>query len=418
MRTENTINLGNLLLSLSNAADLANTKIAQHQQRTAYIALEICKTAGVSEKVTADIFMAALMHDLGAITISETKSMDNFETLNTDDHCLRGELLLRRIPEFQRVAKIVRNHHTPWTSLRELPESDSVLSSQILMLADNIERMINTGKYILHQTDEITDRVRKLGGVEIDPVLIKIFLEFSHREEFWLDIISPRLYSLLFHTGPLHSIEVNYQIIENISKLFRDIIDYKSPFTATHTSGVSASAEMISKLFGLTDVEIQEVKIAGNFHDLGKLVVPNSILDKPGKLTKEEYEIIKCHSYYTYYTINSIEGLEHIAEWAAYHHEKLDGSGYPFHYDKNDITIFSRIIAVADIFTAVSEHRPYRKKMEKEEIIKFLSGLSKDNLIDSKVVELLFDNYDSISEHVSIIQELSSEFYNTRLNGV
>lgn len=206
--------------------------------------------------------------------------------------------------------------------------------------------------------------------------------------------------------------------ILNISKLFRDLIDFKSPFTATHTTGVSASAEMISEYFGLTQSELQNMEIAGNFHDLGKLIIPNNILEKPGKLTKEEFEIIKCHTYYSYQVINSVPGLGTIAEWAAYHHEKLDGSGYPFHYENNMLTSASRIMMVADIYTAVSEDRPYRKGMTKDEIFNIFKNIIAKKHLNKRIVEILFDNYERIDEQTRAIQKASYEFYDSRFSSI
>jgi HD-GYP domain-containing protein (c-di-GMP phosphodiesterase class II) len=414
MRTINTINLGNLLLSLSDAIDLANSIISQHQQRTAYIAWEICKSANLPKNITKNVFIASLLHDAGAITVEEKTSLHNFEETNTEKHCLRGEILLKRCSEFEKISTIVKYHHTKWQEWNEPLETEHILASQIVLLSDYIERSINRNQYILHQTNNIIEKLSGISNSLVHPQVIEYFLNTSKREEFWLDITSPRLYSLLFHNGPLHNTEIDYFKLENISKLFRDIIDFKSPFTATHTSGVSACAEIISKLFGLTETEIQEMKIAGNLHDLGKLAIPNSILEKPDKLTKEEFDIIKCHTYYSYYVINSISSLKHIAEWAAFHHEKLDGSGYPFHCDENSITICSRIMTVADMFTAMAEDRPYRKGMSKNNIIKILSGMSSNNVLDSRIVSLLIDNYTDIKDYVKNIQESTQAFYTNR----
>lgn len=418
MRITNTINLGNLLLSLSDAVDLANSIISQHQQRTAYIAWEICKSANLPEDITKNVFIASLLHDTGAITIEEKTSLHNFEETNTKKHCLRGEILLKRCSEFDKISTIVKYHHTEWQEWNESLETEHILASQIVLLSDYIERLINRNQYILHQTNNIIEKLNAISNSIVHPQVIKYFLNISKREEFWLDITSPRLYSLLFHNGPLHNTEIDYFKLENISKLFRDIIDFKSPFTATHTSGVSACAEIISQLFGLTETEIQEMKIAGNLHDLGKLAIPNNILEKTDKLTKEEFDIIKCHTYYTYYVINSISGLKHIAEWAAFHHEKLDGSGYPFHCDENSITIGSRIMTVADIFTAMAEDRPYRKGMPKDDIINILSDMSSNNVLDSRTVSLLIDNYTDISDYVKNTQESTQAFYTNRFKFV
>lgn len=418
MKNKKSINLGNLLLSLSDAIDLANSKISQHQQRTAYIALEICKSAGLSIEEIRRVFVAALLHDTGAITIEEKRLLHDFdENVNLKTHCLRGEQLLKRIPDFEKISSIVRYHHTEWKDWKEDINHPDVFASQILLLADYIERVIDREKYILHQIEEIIDIVNSISGSLVHHSIVKYFIDFSRREDFWFNLMSSRLYSFLYFKGPLQNVEVSYLELENISKLFRDIIDFKSPFTATHSSGVSSCGEILSRLYGLSEIDIYEIKISGNLHDIGKLIIPNAILMKPEILTKEEFEIMKSHSYYSYQIINSISGLKHIAEYASYHHEKLDGTGYPFHRKEKEISIGARIITVSDIFTAVTEDRPYRKGMKKGSVIKIINQMAKDKVLDSDIVNLLFDNYDEIYRYVSESQMRAQEFYDTRFKG-
>ena len=243
---------------------------------------------------------------------------------------------------------------------------------------------------------------------------LEYFVDISKREEFWLDLVPPRLYPLLLQSGPFRNVEIDMDGISLIGNLYRDIIDFKSRFTATHTSGVSECAQKLSQLFGLTGLEVNLMGIAGNLHDIGKLIIPNNILEKPDKLTPEEFAIIKCHTYYTYYIIDSIGGLQQIAEWAAYHHEKLDGSGYPFHCKAENIDTGSRIMAVADIFTAIAEDRPYRQGMEKDEIYKTIKAQTDKGLLDKRIVEVLFDNYEFISVCVKEKQIIAKDFYEKR----
>jgi HD-GYP domain-containing protein (c-di-GMP phosphodiesterase class II) len=153
------------------------------------------------------------------------------------------------------------------------------------------------------------------------------------------------------------------------------------------------------------------MEVAGNLHDLGKLAIPNSILDKPGSLTKEEMSVMKSHTYYTYLVINSIGGLKQIAEWAAYHHERLDGSGYPFHCLAAELNTGARIMMVADIFTSLAEDRPYRKRMPKGGIIQTIKQFSDRSLLDTRIVNLLFENFDEIFSYVAEKQSVAREFY-------
>jgi len=301
VRQTGTTDLGNILLSLSDAIDLADPAISMHQLRTAYIAWKMSDGLGLSADQVSRIFIASLLHDVGAITGGEKLALHRFEEEHIQLHCIRGEFLLGRLPEFARLAKYVRYHHTTWQEWQESAESieaEYVLGSQVILLSDLVERLINRDQHVLLQTDSIRSHVATLRGQMVEGKIIDQFMSVSKSEDFWLDIATPRLYSLLFSQGPLRGIEIGNDRLEMISKLFKDLIDFKSPFTATHTSGVAAGAEMIARLRGCGESEIQNIRIASNFHDLGKLAVPTSILDKPSGLTREEYAIMKAHTYY------------------------------------------------------------------------------------------------------------------------
>ncbi len=411
MKRNITVNLGNLVLSLSDAMDLASPSLIQHQQRTAFVVWQMGNAARISNERLEKLFIAALLHDIGAFSLEEKISLRNYEVENIQDHCIRGKLLLDNIPWLKDSAQIIRFHHKEWQHWGESIETPLVLESQLLFLADYLERAINRERYILHQHEDIILKIKSLSGSSIHPQIVDFFMSVSHSEEFWLDLVSQRLYSLLLNEGPFRKIEIAFSDICKISELFRNIIDFRSRFTSTHSSGVAASASMLARLFGLTDTEISLMEVAGNLHDIGKLAILNSILDKPGKLTKEEMFIMKSHTYYTYSVINTIGGLKHIAEWAAYHHERLDGSGYPFHCTATELSTGARILMVADIFTALAEDRPYRKGMSKDEIVKIIKQFSDRNLLDRRIVDLLFENYNDIFLHVSEKQATTREFY-------
>jgi len=120
---------------------------------------------------------------------------------------------------------------------------------------------------------------------------------------------------------------------------------------------------------------------------------------------------MKSHAYYSYLVINSIGGLKQIAEWAGYHHERLDGSGYPFHCSAAELSTGTRILIVADIFTALAEDRPYRKGMSKDEIIQIIREMSARTLLDARIVNLLFENFSEIFSYVAEKQAVAREFY-------
>lgn len=411
MQRNITVNLGNLVLSLSDAMDLANPALIQHQQRVAFIVWKMGKAARFSNERLERIFIAALLHDIGAFSLEEKIAIRNYEVENLEEHCIRGELLLNNIPWLKESAKIIRFHHTEWQHWGESIETPVVLESQLLFLADYLEREIKREHYILLQHEDIISKIESLSGSSCHPQVVDLFNSVNQSEEFWLDLVSPRLYSVLLNEGPFSKTVIDYSDISVIAELFRNIIDFRSHFTSTHSSGVAASASMLARIFGLTDTEIGLMEVAGNLHDIGKLAIPNSILDKPGSLTKDEMSVMKSHTYYTYSVINTIGGLNHIAEWAAYHHERLDGSGYPFHCVASGISTGARILMVADIFTALAEDRPYRKGMSKDGIVQIIKQFSAGNRLDTRIVNLLFENYKDIYSYVVEKQAAAREFY-------
>ena len=129
------------------------------------------------------------------------------------------------------------------------------------------------------------------------------------------------------------------------------------------------------------------MRIAADLHDLGKLAIPNSILDKPSGLTRKEFQIIQAHPFYTRRILEKIDGFDDITDWAANHHEKLDGSGYPYGLDKNDLDFNSRILACVDIYQALTEDRPYRKGMSHKDAIKIMNNMAREGLIEPSVTE-------------------------------
>lgn len=414
MKKQTSVNLGNLLLSLSETMDLANPYINMHQFRTAYLAYNIADHANLAPDMIEDIFVAGLLHDIGAISVEEKLAIHSFETTDNTLHCIRGELLLNQIPWLSNISKIVRYHHQPWSEWEVDIDNRVALSAQIVLLADYVERLMDRSKYILHQVEDIIEKVKRLEHTVVHSKILSIFLDIAKKEELWLDLFSPKLSWILLNQGPFRNIQIEANDILLLSNLYKDIIDFKSSYTATHTTGVSECATRMAEIFGFAKVDVRDMRIAGNFHDVGKLIIPNSILEKEGSLTSEEFAIIKSHTYYTYYTLNSIGGLDRITEWAAYHHEKLDGSGYPFHYTDEEIRTGSRIMTIADIFTGISEDRPYRKGMSKNQIYYILKTQADNNKLDKNLVNLLFDHYDEISTHVKREQEISKSFYENR----
>jgi HD-GYP domain-containing protein (c-di-GMP phosphodiesterase class II) len=156
-------------------------------------------------------------------------------------------------------------------------------------------------------------------------------------------------------------------------------------------------ARSLGQLCNLSERECLLLDIAGHLHDIGKLAIPLSILEKPDTLSTEEWLIMKRHTYFTYQILDEIDSAEFkvINEWAALHHEKLNGQGYPFKLSGKFITMGSRIMAIADTFTALAEMRPYRDGLTDDVIINILKKERGESL-DTYIVDLLLKNYDRL----------------------
>ncbi|NPB08923.1 MAG: HD domain-containing protein [Thermodesulfobacteria bacterium] len=397
------INLNNFFLSVSDAIDLSNPALFSHQLRTTYIAWQLAKELLLPLETMKRIYVAALFHDIGALDPREKRRLHSFEEENLAAHCLKGEKLFESIWLLKPAARIVRYHHHPWKEWqkqgRNLNDED-VLESQILYLADYVERLLRRDVYVLHQSEGIIAQIKSLCGDRFHPELVDCFLTLAARESFWLDMDNPRIYSILLHYGPLEKVNVDLESVARLATFFSKIIDFRSRFTATHSTGVSSAAIMIARYFGLTEREVTLMHIAGSLHDLGKLAIPNYILEKPGPLNREEFRFLKQHVYHTYMILNSIDGFEQIAEWAAFHHERLDGSGYPFRLSAGDLSVGARIMAVADVFTALTEDRPYRQALPVAEVRSIMERMADNGAIDRVFVELLFDHYQDISAYI------------------
>ncbi len=405
------VKYGNILLSLSDSIDLAGSQITSHQMRTAFIAGQIALAAGLPRERTENLIVTSLFHDIGALSLEEKIRLHEIEEIDAEAHCVLGEALFGSIPLFAPGKKIVRNHHRAWDCWDQSIDWPEVFDSQVLFLADYLERKIDRSLFILHQMDALDKKIASVSGTLIHHDVVDLFRDISKRESFWLDLASPRLYSILLNSKPFQEAEIAFEDISSIALLFRNIIDFKSRFTATHSTGVAECAVLLARIFGLPEFVIMQMEVAAFFHDLGKLAVPNSILEKPGRLTEAEFAVMKQHTYITHTVLETIGGLGDIAKWAAYHHESLDGTGYPYHIKGEEMDLQARILKVADVFTALSEHRPYRKGMDRKEIERILKSLAADRKVDGKIVKALIDDFKEISTRIREKQEQSRETF-------
>ncbi|MGR6835148.1 HD-GYP domain-containing protein [Syntrophomonas erecta] len=394
------IGLLDLSVSLSEAVDLVSPNVANHHKQVAYIASSIAAQVGMNENQQADLAMAGALHDIGALSLEERVNALNFEDTMASEHAEIGYQLLKQFQPLAQVAKLIRYHHTNWNSVhgKEMPEELVPEGSHILHLADRISVLISPQACILEQVDNVVNRIKKYSGTRFVPEYVDAFRELSQCEYFWMDIRSPSINYILSRRFHGNRIRLTMDDLIDLAKIFARIIDFRSPLNATHSSGVATVAETLVRKVGFSELESKMMRAAGYFHDLGKLAVPPHILEKPGRLTEREFLVIKQHPYYTYSILGNFKELNIINAWASFHHERLDGSGYPFHLKEKDLPVGSQIMAVADVFTAISEDRPYRSGMNHQEAEKTLYRMVADGAINNDVVRLLFTNYEEINQ--------------------
>jgi putative nucleotidyltransferase with HDIG domain len=247
----------------------------------------------------------------------------------------------------------------------------------------------------------------------VDILLNKVLV----RESFWYEYLNAECLkeSLTFILTNFER-KLPFEIFENMSQTLAYIIDFKSPFTATHSSGVAQTAATLASLMNFTAADLQKMKIAGLLHDIGKVGIPIEILEKPGRLNEEEIGIMKSHVFFTYRILSKINLDRNILFWASFHHEHLDGNGYPFKLDAKRLCLGARIMAVADIFTALMEERPYKKSLTTKEAVEIIDKMVEAGKLDKKVVDVLKTNLEKVDYQRKIAQKKARMMYDKLRN--
>lgn len=194
-----------------------------------------------------------------------------------------------------------------------------------------------------------------------DPALVAAFEKIAAKQEFWAQLAADDLPARVVALEPAqHSVPLDDEYMDEIAQGFGQIIDAKSPFTAGHSVRVGLYTDLIAEQLGVSAQRRRWLRRAALLHDIGKLGVSNSLLDKPGKLSPSEWVSMRMHATYTEQILSGIGPFNELARIAGSHHEKLDGTGYPRGLAAVDIPLETRIISTADIFDAISADRPYR----------------------------------------------------------
>ena len=418
------IRTSEIISALSYALDLTEGRPMGHSVRSCMIGMRLAQQIGMPLQEQADLYYALLLKDAGC----SSNSSRLFHILNADEIRAKRDVkttdwtrvgweslhyaithVSTSAPLPQRVWRLLQVAATQQQDSRELVKIRCERGSQIakkLGFSDGVAAGIhgldehwNGGGYpdhLLKREIHVFSRIANLSQT-LDVFLTargpEAAMEAAHqRSGRWFDPDLVKAADSLFREGTLwegldskdllqgvsalepqeRRLTASDKTIDSICFAFADIIDAKSPFTYQHSKGVAAAAIEIAGYFGMSDHDKRQLRRAALMHDIGKLSVSNHILEKPGKLTAEEWKIVRDHPYYTYEILRRIPAFKSFSNDAAAHHERLDGSGYWRQLGADDLSMPARILAVADVFDALRAERPYRDSLPLEKVFSIM----------------------------------------------
>jgi putative nucleotidyltransferase with HDIG domain len=301
--------------------------------------------------------------------------------------CERGAEIARMLELPEPTADAIRALDEHWDGSghpQGLRGEEIPLLGRILCLAQSTEVFARTmgarGAYGM---------ALKRRGRWFDPALVDALLAFRDDPAFWGPLEDPRAIPPVAGWEPRDRMLVADDAqLDRVAEAFARVIDAKSPYTASHSAGVATYAQAIGAAMGMDASQQRDIRRAGMLHDIGKLAVSSRILDKPGKLTEEEFAAMREHTRYTLRILERVQCFRHLAGIAASHHERLDGSGYHRGLAAFDLPRPARILAVADVFDALTADRPYREAMPLEQALEIVRGQAGTGLCPAAVAGL------------------------------
>jgi HD-GYP domain-containing protein (c-di-GMP phosphodiesterase class II) len=302
--------------------------------------------------------------------------------------CERGAEIAQRLGFPTATADAIRSLDEHWAGLG-YPEGrrgeEIPLLARIALIAQTVDAF--------HTAKGLRDALavlRARSGTWFDPRLVKVVAGWRRDESWWRSLHAPALGEVVVALEPTdHVRHVDEPGLDGVARTFAEIIDAKSPYTFQHSAGVSTYAVQIARQLGLESGTQRRIARAGLLHDIGKLGVSNRILDKAGALTADERRVLELHPTHTFEILSRVAAFAVFALTAALHHEKLDGSGYPWHQGGARLDQPARILTVADMYEALTAHRPYRAAFAADEALRILRRDAIAGKLDERVVDAL-----------------------------
>lgn len=382
-----------LARALSLVLDIEGENQVYHAWRVGVLSARLADLLDPS--LTVPLTYAGLLHDIGAVGIDDhvayhpnQEDQKNIPWLKS--HPLRGAEVMGEIPGMWGTVPHVLDHHERWDGKgypRGLYGKSLTLGSQIIRVADSAELLLRRFKQAV--TDEYISGISRFSGTQVSREVSEAAGRLLSDRDFlsrWSDTRNlPVLVDEMLTKADNAGLQPSADEMGSALRVFASIIDAKHQYTAGHSQRVSKYAVRLAMGLDLSREQALLVRNAGLLHDVGKVSVPSSLLDKPASLTEHEYARVKKHPVLTIEVLNTISSLSQLAPIAGGHHEHYDGSGYPLGLKGEKIPIEARILAVADAFDAITSDRAYR---EAQNPIKAVSIIEKSagSQFDPKVV--------------------------------
>jgi HD-GYP domain-containing protein (c-di-GMP phosphodiesterase class II) len=386
-----------LIYGVSYALDYVERELIgvtpHHSKRVAYMVACMGRSLALPEDDLLDLAACAALHD-NALSEYETDARHRGIVLTSemieaslDVHCRIGEDNIRPLPFSNAVAGAILYHHETADGHGPFGKKmdETPLYARLIHMADQVDAQYDLSCMTAQKYEQLKSGITAQAGSIFDAGTVHTFFEaFPSWQTLCLttEFVEEALPAVL----PDRVVAFPPQQLIQVASIFSKIIDYKSSFTCRHSNGIAEKAQKMAAFYGWSEDTQAQLYLAGALHDIGKLMICTSILEKPGQLTQAEYRAIQNHAYGSYLVLHPIRGMEKIGSWAYLHHEKLDGSGYPFGCKAEALSKEARLLACLDIYQALIEARPYKPVMPHSEVMTILSQMADAGKLDAQIV--------------------------------
>ena len=401
------LDLTDMIYALSFSLDQAENALlgvdTGHGKRVACLALLMAREAGIYGEELRDFIGCCILHDnalteyireelaYSAMTRELSLPAGNTVRAKRPDmhhfHCVVGEENIRLLPFRTNVENIVLYHHENADGSGPLGKraDETPFKAQLVRLADYIDVTTRLPSITAEEFEEVRLQIREQVGSLFSQEVVELFERTVDYDKILYCQEKGALGFLQEEFEPSFR-DYGSREVRDIAGLFARIVDYKSSYTRDQSKFVAEKAEIMSRYYGFDDEKATRYYFAAAMHDIGKLMTPNNILEKPGKLTEGEFVTMKDHAAATYDILSRIKGIPDIIKWASNHHEKLNGTGYPRGLTAEELSFEERLMACIDIYQALTEKRPYRDGVSHEQTISIMLDMVCKGEIDETIV--------------------------------